>query len=235
MGADSPNNQDCHDNDGYVSSSPKNNSSLRPLLYRHSSMPVGSSSSSSTNTPQTSVAINYQEEGYESSDSSTATTSSSASIGSFYCGKGGKVHSKPNNNKATKPANNIQHQPQPTIVIANFQPIIEPLEPLHLHSSNIYEPLLHATPEQILQHFEEQDVKDDDEEEEEEENFNNSSKGGGEMLTEYECEVIEMLKQEKAVVKTIRNSDWTTHQNYHHKKSPRLFVFPLRFRLTLRF
>lgn len=210
MGADCPNNRDCYGNDdGYLSSSPKNNSSLRPLLYRHSSMPVGSSSS--THTPQASVAVNYQEEGYESSDSSTAASSSSASIGSFYCGKGGKVHSKPNNNKAnTKPANNTQQQPQPTIVIANFQPIIEPLEPLHLHSSNIYEPLLHATPEQILQHFDEQgdDGKDNDDQEK---NCNNCSKrGGGEMLTEYECEVIEMLKQEKAVVKTIRNSDWTT-------------------------
>ena len=200
LGADSPSNRDCHGNDGYVSSSPKNSSS-RPLLYRHSSMPAGSSS---TNTPQTSVAVNNREEGYESSDSSSVT--SSASGGSYYCGMGGKVHSKTNNNKATKP-DNVHQQPQPTIVIANFQPIIEPLEPLHLHSSNIYEPLLHATPEQILlQQLEEQgdDVIDD-----KMENFNNSSEGE-EILTEYECEVIEMLKQEKAVVKTIRNSDWTT-------------------------
>lgn len=188
LGADSPSNRDGYGNDGYVSSSPKNSSS-RPLLYRHSSMPAGSSS---TNTPQTSVAVNNREEGYESSDSSSVT--SSASGGSYYCGMGGKVHSKTDNNKATKP-DNVHQQPQPTIVIANFQPIIEPLEPLHLHSSNIYESLLHATPEQIL--LQQLDEQGDDSE-------------GGEILTEYECEVIEMLKQEKAVVKTIRNSDWTT-------------------------
>lgn len=202
LGADSPSYRDCHGNDGYVSSSPKNSSS-RPLLYRHSSMPAGSSS---TNTPQTSVAVNNREEGYESCDSSSVT--SSASGGSYYCGMGGKVHSKTNNNNkgAAKP-DNVHQQPQPTIVIANFQPIIEPLEPLHLHASNIYEPLLHATPEQIL--LQQLDEQGDDVIDDEMENFNNSSKGG-EILTEYECEVIEMLKQEKAVVKTIRNSDWTT-------------------------
>lgn len=200
-------------NDTDLSSVPNKSSSSRPLLYRHSSMPIGGGSSSSIHTPQTAAnTVVLLQEGYESSDSSLSVTSSASGGGSYYCGKGGKVHPKNNTSKAaatTIPTNIIQplHQ-QPTIVIANFQPIIEPLEPLQLHSSNTFEPLLHATPEQIiLHHLEEQgdDVIDNDEE-----NFNTNSSKGGEMLTEYECEVIEMLKQEKAIVKTIRNCDWTT-------------------------
>jgi hypothetical protein len=62
--------------------------------------------------------------------------------------------------------------------VANFQPVIQPLEPLELNSSNIFEPLLDADPSSLE-------------------------------MTEAEREVVELLRKEQAVVKTIRNADWT--------------------------
>lgn len=64
------------------------------------------------------------------------------------------------------------------VVVANFQPVIQPLEPLSLNYSNVFEPLLNADPATLE-------------------------------MTEAEDEVVELLRKEQAVVKTIRNQDWT--------------------------
>jgi len=69
-----------------------------------------------------------------------------------------------------------------SVVVANFQPVIEPLEALELNAKHVFEPLLDA------------DGEDD----------------GLSGLTNAEREVVEMLKLEKAVVKTVRNQDWTS-------------------------
>jgi len=66
------------------------------------------------------------------------------------------------------------------VVIANFQPVIEPLEALDLNSAHVYEPLLEADP-----------------------------LAGDLEMTDAEAEVVELLKNEQAVFKTIRNADWT--------------------------
>jgi hypothetical protein len=71
-----------------------------------------------------------------------------------------------------------------SVVIANFQPVIEPLEALELNAKHVFEPLLDADP---------------------------FKKELG--LTKAECEVVELLKLERAVVKTIRNQDWTSFLN----------------------
>ena len=70
--------------------------------------------------------------------------------------------------------------PMQPVVVANFQPVIEPLEPLDLNSSNLFEPLLSADPLTVKME-----------------------------MTEAECEVVELFKKEQAVVKTIRNADWS--------------------------
>jgi len=69
------------------------------------------------------------------------------------------------------------------VVIANFQPVIEPLESLDLTSSNVFEALLDSDP-----------LKEDVTLE----------------MSDAEMEAVELLKKEKAVVKTIRNADWTS-------------------------
>ena len=74
-----------------------------------------------------------------------------------------------------------------SVVIANFQPVIEPLDALELNAKHVFEPL----------------------------NDPDSCPGGedGHGLTKAELEVVELIKNEKAVVKTIRNQDWTSFLN----------------------
>ena len=74
-----------------------------------------------------------------------------------------------------------------SVVIANFQPVIEPLDALELNAKHVFEPLNDA----------------------------DSCPGGedGHGLTTAEREVVELIKNEKAVVKTIRNQDWTSFLN----------------------
>eukprot|EP00984_Skeletonema_dohrnii_P016808 scaffold7526_cov115-Skeletonema_dohrnii-CCMP3373.AAC.7 len=76
-----------------------------------------------------------------------------------------------------------------SVVVANFQPVIEPLEALDLNSKHVFEPLFDADP------------------------FLGGEEDGLPGLTKAECEVVEMLKSEKAVVKTVRNQDWTSFLN----------------------
>ena len=68
------------------------------------------------------------------------------------------------------------------MVVANFQPVIEPLEALELNAKHVFEPLV-------------------------------DGEDGFSELTNAEREVVEMLKLEKAVVKTVRNQDWTSFLN----------------------
>jgi hypothetical protein len=68
------------------------------------------------------------------------------------------------------------------VVVANFRPAIEPLARLELEASHVFAPLLDADP------------------------FRGD---GAPALSGAEREVVELLREERAVVKTIRNSDWT--------------------------
>ena len=79
------------------------------------------------------------------------------------------------------PAGSAPKSEDAPVVIANFQPLIEPLEQLELSAANVFEPLLDADPLR-----------------------------GDLDLTEQENEVTEMLRTERAVVKTVRNADWTS-------------------------
>lgn len=73
---------------------------------------------------------------------------------------------------------------QNQVIIAGFTPVIDPLPALELGPSDPFEPLAAS-------------FDDDDE------------KTCDDKWTEAEREVVEFLRTEKAVVKTIRNSDWT--------------------------
>ena len=110
-------------------------------------------------------------------ESSSVTSGGSGSRAAYRRVKSGLT--KPIKQKKP-PATTSPPNMQP-VVIANFQPVIEPLESLDLNSSNLFEPLLDADP----------------------------LKGTLEM-TDAEAEVVELLKNEQAAVKTIRNADWTS-------------------------
>lgn len=117
--------------------------------------------------------------GYESTGSRGSTHSgggeSSSSVTSF---RGGSSHPTLNTNNGNNKNKKLPISDLQPVVVANFQPVIQPLEPLELNSSHVFEPLL---------------------------NFDPSSSD----LTEAECEVVELLRKEQAVVKTVRNADWT--------------------------
>ena len=125
--------------------------------------------------------IGYESGGSRGSIHSTRSGGDSSSVTSGGSRAYRKVKSglskATNNKKAAQPAPEMQ-----AVVIANFQPVVEPLEALDLNSSNVYEPLMEADP------------------------FN---KEYPLEMTEAEKEVVELLKNEQAVVKTIRNADWT--------------------------
>ena len=81
----------------------------------------------------------------------------------------------------------------PPVVVKNFQPVIEPLEVLELNFSSVFEPLVVD---------DEENGKDGDNE--------ISENGDGDPMTSAEREVVKILEDQQAVVKTIRNSDWTS-------------------------
>ncbi len=131
--------------------------------------------------------------GYESTGSRSSTHSgggeSSSSVTSFRGGSSHPSRNYNNNQNNNRNYNNNQNnnitnnKKMPiselqSVVVANFQPVIQPLQPLALHSSNVFEPLLNADPSSLD-------------------------------LTTAECEVVDLLRKEQAVVKTIRNADWT--------------------------
>ena len=76
------------------------------------------------------------------------------------------------------------------VVVKNFQPVIEPLEVLELNCSSVFEPLVVD---------DEENGKDGD----------NGISENGNPMTSAEREVVKILEDQQAVVKTIRNSDWT--------------------------
>ena len=173
-------------------------------LRRQYSQPIESISSSSAHNNNnhaaplrtaTSTILEGTEEsdlGYESGGSrgSRGSRGSSASRSSATSGgSGSKIlrraksglttrKEKMAQTKATPSASSLSNM-QP-VIIANFCPVIEPLESLDLNSSNVFEPLLHADP------------------------FNGTLE-----MTPAEKDVVELLKNEQAAMKTVRNAEWT--------------------------
>ncbi len=117
--------------------------------------------------------------GYESGGSRGSSRSGGDSSSVSSGGVGMHRRSKSVVSRTPKQKRSPSPAMQP-VVVANFQPVIEPLEPLDLNSSNIFEPLLNADPLTVEME-----------------------------MTDAECEVVELLKKEQAVVKTIRNADWS--------------------------
>lgn len=141
----------------------------------------------------------------KSGDNSSVTSGGGSSRGSIsrkkYSRKG-KSNSLPlpplrkMSSPSLSPSPPPSSHPPPSIssvVVANFQPVIEPLEALELNAKHVFEPLFDADP--FLPGGEEDDGLPTGQ------------------LTQAECEVVEMLKSEKAVVKTVRNQDWTSFLN----------------------
>jgi hypothetical protein len=117
--------------------------------------------------------------GYESGGSRGSSRSGWDSSSVSSGGVGMHRRSKSVVSKTPKQKRSPSPAMQP-VVIANFQPVIEALEPLDLNSSNLFEPLLSSDPMALEME-----------------------------MTVAEREVVELLKKEQAVVKTIRNSDWS--------------------------
>jgi len=191
------------------------------ILHKRSDSSGGNAPSSTTRT--TSTILEGTEEstsdgGYESGGSRGSTRSVRSGNSSTSDGSNSSSASTSSNRKqyrrvksgltkfkSNKSTNLVTQQSspdlqQPMAVIANFQPVIEPLESLQLHSSNLFEPLLLSDPQS-----------------------NDELQ-----LTQAELEVVDMLNNEKAVVKTIRNADWTaflqkfkpTDGNSRHEHHP---------------
>ena len=117
--------------------------------------------------------------GYESGGSRGSSRSGGDSSSVSSGGVGMHRRSKSVVSRTPKQKRSPSPAMQP-VVVANFQPVIEPLEPLDLNSSNLFEPLISADPLTLEME-----------------------------MTNAECEVVELLKKEQAVVKTIRNADWS--------------------------
>mmetsp|Transcript_7890 Transcript_7890/g.13918 ORF Transcript_7890/g.13918 Transcript_7890/m.13918 type:complete len:1243 (+) Transcript_7890:106-3834(+) len=165
-------------------------------MRKQNTQPVTDGTPAPSRAPSTILEVSESDVGYESggsrgsnrsshSDRSGGESSSVTSGGSGIIpwGSGSRNYrrvegglSKPLKKKAS-PSPSMQQ-----VVIAGFQPVIEPLESLDLNSSNVFEPLLDADP-----------LKEDNTLE----------------MSDAESEVVELLKNEQAVVKTIRNADWT--------------------------
>ncbi|KAL9179411.1 hypothetical protein ACHAXT_008701 [Thalassiosira profunda] len=159
-------------------------------LYKQTTQPVADSAppsrGPSTIAEETEEDVSESDVGYESGGSRGSSRSVRSGGESSSVASGGSRSLRRKRSGATKPLK-PKASPPPTTVepvaVAGFQPIIEPLEALELNSSSVFEPLLDAYP----------------------------WKEGGEALemTEAEKEVVELLKSERAVVKTVRNADWT--------------------------
>ncbi|KAL3795915.1 hypothetical protein HJC23_002186 [Cyclotella cryptica] len=152
---------------------------------RHNTLAIHSEESSVADTDGNDVVeVAYKEDtegGYKPSDSSDVGYESAGSRGSYnsldksdHSKKQSHLHFRKKKEKESKPT--LQ-----AVAVANFQPVIEPLERLELNSSDVFLPLLEADP------------------------------NGSESLdmTDTEKEVVGLLRDEKAAVKTVRNADWT--------------------------
>lgn len=161
-------------------------------LHKQYTQPVTENDTPISRGPSTILEVSAESDiGYESGGNSSTHSARSGEESSSSVASGGSRSSrnlrrmKSGLTKPTKKAPAMQ-----TVVIANFQPVIEPLETLDLNSSNLFEPLLDADPWKENATLE---------------------------MTDSESEVVELLKNEKAVVKTIRNADWTA---FLHKFKP---------------
>jgi len=155
-------------------------------LRKQNTQPVTDSSAPPSRAPSTILEVSESDMGYESGGSrgsshSGRSDSESSSVTSG--GSGSRRNRKSRNGlpKLPKKKSNASPNMQP-VVIANFQPVVEPLESLDLNASNEFEPLFDADP------YEENHALE---------------------MSNAELEVVELLKNEQAVVKTIRNADWT--------------------------
>jgi len=157
------------------------------LLRKQDSQLVTESTHGPSQAPSTILEeVSESDVGYESGGSrgSTHSARSGGESSSVTSGGSGSRHYRRVKSGLTKTMTQKKISPpvmQP-VVIANFQPVIEPLGALDLNSSNLFEPLLDADP-----------LKEDCRLE----------------MSDAESEVVELLKNEQAVVKTIRNADWT--------------------------
>ena len=144
-----------------------------------------SSGSTKSNRSQSSIAPAYKS-GDDANSSITSGGSSRSNSRSKYVQK--DKNDLPNMRKINTPSPTPSSSPSiSSVVVANFQPVIEPLEALDLNAKHVFEPLFDADPYSIGEDRLE--------------------------LTEAESEVVKMLKEEKAVVKTVRNQDWTSFLN----------------------
>jgi hypothetical protein len=108
------------------------------------------------------------------------------------------VHSLDTSNVTPEIDNSQKSFDTPKIIIANFTPKIEPLPPLDLEPHNEFEPLLQSNPYE----------------------WNTHQNSGPEHatiiqnvwknMTNAEKEVVELLQTQKCLVKTVKNSDWTS-------------------------
>jgi len=123
--------------------------------------------------------------GYESGGSRGSAHSNRSTYSARSGGENSSVASGGSGGKKRR-SNPVRRKRAPDamqpVVIANFQPVVEPLSALDLNSSNVFEPLLDADPTK-------EEVASE--------------------MSSAEIEVVELLKKERAVVKTIRNADWT--------------------------
>ena len=83
---------------------------------------------------------------------------------------------------------------KPQVIIANFTPVIEPLPALDLGPQNEFEELMLSTPFVLDENGPEKSRKDEQ---------------VWKSMTKAEREVSKMLQEQKCVVKTVRNADWT--------------------------
>ncbi len=180
-----------------VTNTPAASRNVTPAASRSTTPAKSRAASTNSSDTETNDAFQIETDmGYESAGSRGSTHSGRSDGGMSSASSVGSGLYKKNTNgvplTAMKREKNRQHhhhthKPPHTsvnpVVIANFQPVIEPLEELNLNSSNVFEPLLDADP-----------YADGEERLE---------------MSEAEKEVAELLKNEQAVVKTIRNADWT--------------------------
>jgi len=178
-----------------VTNTPAASRNTTPAASRSTTPAKSRAASTNSSDTETNDAFQIETDiGYESAGSRGSTHSGRSDGGMSSASSVGSGLYKKNSNgvplTATKQEKNRHHHhhnpPHASVhpvVVANFQPVIEPLEQLNLISSNVFEPLLDADP-----------YVDDEESLE---------------MSEAEKEVAELLKNEQAVVKTIRNADWT--------------------------
>ncbi|KAL7548259.1 hypothetical protein ACHAWF_011551 [Thalassiosira exigua] len=134
--------------------------------------------------PSTILEASESDLGYESGGSRGSTSGGESSTSVTSAGSGQRRVRRTKSGLPKPPPKATESPEMQPVVIANFQPVIEPFEALDLDSSNTFEPLLNADP----------------------------MKTGAKALemSDAEIEVVELLRDEQAAVKTIRNADWTS-------------------------